>query len=613
MDLKDQVKEQIDLLQKDDEPSDRFLFFQSIFKKFNSLELGEFNDLTEGEWLGLFIMVNDDKISLEEVKRRIALIDEFIIEKTPDDLEIFLTFIKTAMAKINDYKKNSPLSVITQIIKDRPNKSDNVKLLDLIVACHSENNEKALDQWIEMLGFKLEYTVGIDFLAKEQNQYNTKIVKKALKRGVKALKDAYHFTPLIQVLQSYQSDYLHELERNNKKKKVLRKQYEDLLEGLEKGTSFKEIKKEWTNFTPEIQIALIEEVLETQNAKEISLLQEEQSLEHHNLIYNLLINQDVHPSILMELEKENFEEEKLRDIVDLLSQAHFPLGSITNIEALKELLQSDKETITNLLAYFKTGAITIDFLNSHADILTTKKDNIKQVFALLQQENGTFTNSSYNPNLLYLDPEIIQERLNLAKRYGLTLGNNPDTFNLLGNEALFDLIDFAIERELPIGEIIKINGNPEELVKVKKRLLIAQNFGLDILTTEDEIRYSLISGNSFIVTANTLDEVIIDDTPFNQEDNLRNILTNYPRRSIVESEEIKALDETYLDAEKECYNFNSVRISRNKLLRNLTTLKEHSDIDNPNLIYQAALFNTILSQTEIDTLKQCLQPNEKRI
>ena len=113
---------------------------------------------------------------------------------------------------------------------------------------------------------------------------------------------------------------MHELERNNKKKKVLRKQYEDLLEGLEKGTSFKEIKKEWTNFTPEIQIALIEEVLETQNAKEISLLQEEQSLEHHNLIYNLLINQDVHPSILMELEKENFEEEKLRDIVDLLSQ-----------------------------------------------------------------------------------------------------------------------------------------------------------------------------------------------------------------------------------------------------------------------------------------------------
>ncbi len=614
MDIKEKIKEQIKALQVEDTPSDRFLFFQSLFKKYNPLEIGKFDQLTEGEWLGLFLIVNNEDISLEEVKERIAIVDQFIENKTPHDLKKFLLYFEIIFDKVAMYEETNN-SIFTFSLKSQKimGETYDAKLFRLIDSCLKSHDEQALADWKEIIRFKADYIYGLDYISNEKDVEAKRFMEKNLKFRLRKVKGAYHFTPLIQKLQEYQNNYLKEQERRKRKRRILKQQYEEVLKAQESGIPFKEIKKEWKALAPDIQIALIKQVLSTQNEQEKKLQQEERNLEKHKLVHTLLIEHGVHPSILAELEKENFDEENLKEVVNALSQACFPMESITNIATLTTLLQANKETVSHLLSYVKTGAITIDFLNNHPELLTEKETNTKRVFDLLQQENGNFTSEYYDSNLLLVDASIIEERIRLAKFYGFTLGTDAETFNLLREEALFDLVDFAIEKELPLEEIIKIKGTKEELQMIQKRLFIAQNFGLEIMNDEDEIRYNILNGSSFIVPNHLLDEVIVNDTLFHQEDTQVKLLDKTPRRNIVETPWTKALDETYLDEEKECYNFQGVRISRGKILRNLAVLKEKEENES-TLIYQAALYNTFLSQEEIDTLKTCLfSSKQKRI
>ena len=211
MDIKEQIKEQIKALQVEDTPSDRFLFFQSLFKKYNPLEIGKFDQLTEGEWLGLFLIVNNEDIPLEEVKERITIVDQFIENKTPHDLKKFLLYFEIILDKVAMYEETNN-SIFTFSLKSQKimGETYDAKLFRLIDSCLKSHDEQALADWKEIIRFKADYIYGLDYISNEKDVEVKRFMEKNFKFRLRKVKGAYHFTPLIQKLQEYQSNYLKE-------------------------------------------------------------------------------------------------------------------------------------------------------------------------------------------------------------------------------------------------------------------------------------------------------------------------------------------------------------------------------------------------------------------
>ncbi len=618
MDLIIQIQEEIASLEKEEE-NERFLYFQTLFKKFNPLKPGNCNDLTEGEWLALLFLAMEPSITEEEARQIGTEIDSFKKNEMGNSAHNFFVQITKCAEYFekNQIQENvalddSALKFAIKVAKVIKPKDTRVTLAKKFYD-YKKRNRKVMEKWLQLLTFKDSYNMLMRANdEKRRSGTNEEILHRAVNKVLKEIKQETNYQAIIEMLQAYQSSTQKEEEKKKKQRRSKMQTYEKVLKKLQQGEKLNKIDPDWKDLSLPIQMALVSQVLETLQVKEHVLKEEKEKIQKHALVHTLLIDQ-VHPSILVALEKEDFLDEALKRNVGLLRDAHFPIGTIQNIEVLKSLLKADFESLQNMLSYFKTNAISLDFLTLHKEILSSKKQETKEIFDLLQQESIDFKNATYQENILLSDPERIKARILLSKNYGLNLAKEPTLFPLQ-EEAYFDLIDFALENELPLLELIKIKGNKEDLENVMKRFKIASCFGLETVTKEDTIPYSIETGSSFFIPTAKLDDVIENSTPFEQDPEMKKVLDRSSRLEISFIDSYLETKNDYLDEEKECYNFNQVLISKNKVLRNRSVLKRYfPDRSEEDIFYQAVIYHTMLTSTQLSKIKAVIKPKQKRI
>ncbi len=586
----------------------RLKYFNFLYSKYNPSPYDSLINLNFGELFGLVLLVNSNDTSVEEVKNIINELNKYCNDCVNNDLSSFLNSIFPAFTKLKAIDDVSDINIqaipldhngIGSINKHKP-------FIDILLKYIKFDKQIVID-WINLV-----------FLKESQRRVKEKIKEmkpkdknKFLNYFFERIKNVSNYSETLEKLQKYSG----ETNKNIHKKLKTIAIYEEIDKKIKSGDGIKDYDSSWKNLPLEVQCCLMEKILQEQLKKYEQLTEEENNLNKESEPHKLLTKFGIHPSLIMDIESLDLKLEHLTELLTLFQQNRFPIQTITNKECLYNLLKLNKNAAETIISYYKTSAVTREFLDAHPHILEVQtednpnglKELVDENYQLLKEENVSFSSKNYDPSILLLPTDELKERIALIKEYGFSLTNN-NVLNLLKNTDLFDLVDFSLEHQLPVNEIIKFEGNREDISNMMKRLIIAENFGLDILTQDDEFSHNILTPNSFLIPQRCLDEVIENATPHFIDTQMERILGDKPRISIKRCPLLLPdIDNLYLDEEGEIYNFNGTYISRNKILRNYSALKlELPAEDDKDLLYQSMIYHTILSHQQLDNIKRCL-------
>lgn len=604
--IKDEIKENNPSLEEE-----KIKYIDSILKKYKQLQLLSLGDISVSELFALALLINDQNISLSEVKDAASKVQSAFTELYKNDLKSFFSFLCSISDREEpnniDLFGGEPLKINFSKIKTKLPKYHDFK--DFITKYDKRVNV-FFDDWIDLIDGKscqeaardaIEYRIANDqSLARKRDRVvnNAKCM----------IREISNFDEVINRVTSYLSD----LKKNVSHKKANISICNDLIKLFESKKILDSVDSKWRVLSSKLHIALLAIALKGQDIKYYDLKEEEDHYEKEFAIQKILFDYGMNPGLIKTLNDFIIDSEKLKEFLDTLKENGFPINSIDDKDFFIALLNIDNDSLTRILGYYKTGAFTLPFLKEHYDQIINDKDEcIFRNFNIFRNESAPFSSDRYDCSLLLMDNEELERRISLAKSYGLELIKDENVFNLIKNVELFDLVDFAMEHQLPVSEVLRVT---EDFDGFKKRVIISENFGFDVLTDEREIAYGIKNGNSFFLSYSDIDELILDTTPLREITIMKEGLDSRPRIELDSvSEQIRTLDENFLDSNNLIYNFNGVLISRNKVLRNSKTLKEMFPKTNEDeILYQSIIYKTILSDDEIDTISKSIFKNKEK-
>lgn len=205
--------------------------------------------------------------------------------------------------------------------------------------------------------------------------------------------------------------------------------------------------------------------------------------------------------------------------------------------------------------------------------------------------------SRYNKTIFLEDNALISKRYKLFSDVYKIPVDNIHNFEFLENDYIFDMLDSFIE----LGYINQIILNPDYLVSKNilmiKRLEIAKLINMSTVNSDNSFVGSIVSGNNFYVKDDMLDEFLIDykdlylDTSKLDNVSRLDILTDYP-------DILNDYEEDYYT-----YKINDIKLSRNRILRNLTASKSYFGDDLFNCILYGAV--NLTSEEILEISKIC--------
>ena len=604
--IKDEIKENNPSLEEE-----KIKYIDSILKKYKQLQLLSLDDISVSELFALALLINDQNISLKEVKDAASKVQSAFTELYKNDLKSFFSFL----CSISNHEEPNNIDLFDgESIKINFSKirAKLPKYHDFkeFITKYDKRVNGFFDDWIDLIDGKscqeaardaIEYRIVNDqSLARRRDR----IVNNA--KGM--IREISNFDEVINRVSSYLSN----LKKDVSHKKANISICNDLIKLFESKKRLDSIDSKWRVLSSKLHIALLAIALKGQDIKYYDLKEEEDHYEKDFAIRKILFDYGMNPGLIKTLNGFIVDSEKLKGFLDTLKENGFPINSIDDKDFFMALLNSDNDSLTRILGYYKTGAFTLPFLKEHYDqIINDKDDCTFRNFNIFRNESAPFSSDRYDCSLLLMDSEELERRISLAKSYGLELIKNENVFNLIKNVELFDLVDFAMEHQLPVSEVLKVT---EDFDGFKKRVIISENFGFDVLTDEREIAYGIKNGNSFFLSCSDIDELILDTTPLREIKSMKEGLDSRPRIELDHiSEQVRTLDENFLDSNNLIYNFNGVLISRNKVLRNSKVLKEmFPKAKEDEVLYQSIIYKTILSDDEIDTISKCIFKNKEK-
>lgn len=605
--IKDEITENNPSLEEE-----KIKYIDSILKKYKQLQLLSLDDISVSELFSLALLINDQNISLKEVKDASSKVQSAFMELYKNDLKSFFSFLCSMSDRdepnnIDLFDGGESLKINFSKIKTKLPKYHDFKEF---IAEYDKRIKGFFDDWIDLIDGKscqeaardaIEYRIAND---QSLTRKRERIVNSA--KGL--IREISNFDEVINRVTSYLSD----LKKDVSHKKANISICNDLIKLFESKKRLDSVDSKWRLLSSKLHIALLAIALKGQDIKYYDLKKEEDHYEKEFAIQKILFDYGMNPSLITALNDFLIDSEKLKGFLGTLKENGFPISSIDDKDFFMALLNSENDSLTRILGYYKTGAFSLPFLKEHYDQIISDKDEcIFRNFNIFRNESAPFSSNRYDCNFLLMDSEELERRISLAKSYGLELIKDENVFNLIKNIELFDLVDFALEHQLPVSEVLKVTDDFEGF---KKRVIISESFGFDVLTDTKEIAYGIKNGGSFFLNCSDIDELILDTTPLREIKAMKEGLDSRTRIELDNiSEQVRTLDGSFLDSNNLIYNFNGVLISRNKVLRNSKALKEmYPKANEDEILYQSIIYKTILSDDEIDTINKCIFKNKEK-
>lgn len=226
--------------------------------------------------------------------------------------------------------------------------------------------------------------------------------------------------------------------------------------------------------------------------------------------------------------------------------------------------------------------------------------------------------SKYDGNVLVGSPTTLLSQLSLLSKYNIDFSKMfnkkyNDNYELLYNAEIFDIADLYIESD----EEEYIKKHPfvlrSEMGDISKRVYISKKLlGMSIYeeTDKKQILPEIFTGNNFIADNFELDEILLNLSSSNMDDNMYKVLDTSTRNYILNDIElidlIKLIDRRFKISPLQ-YNFDGIIISRNRFLRNISTLIDRYGISMiDKFIMPSFIYNSYLSNEEIDFISEKL-------
>jgi len=384
-------------------------------------------------------------------------------------------------------------------------------------------------------------------------------------------------------------------------------------------------------------------------------------------LFNLLENEDVKLKVIkyilehncnsyIKLEKELLEHEKKSELEKIFNNSIFSFNSLTeeekkllatfgNLENIIKIIQifndsnfekintstfplidvlllSNTNIVNNIGKYFSQRIISEDFIINNPEIfiesipeelkpfIKTKeaksKDFSGNVNLLRDKKANILAISQNNPNLLLENNNVLESNIQLLDQYGINYEKAKE-LSIANNINLICYLDIFIE----LGLYTYVKNNPDiinkDVLTYINRLLLCKQLGIPLI--EKKKLNSVITGSSFRLNNLSIDDKDIFDyldiSVFRYADSLlfkelcSNSSNNDINFNIEKLEQFKKNDQVY--------DINGVKVSRNKVLRNYSILRNSNvDRSEEELIFNSIIFGSMYNSDDLDTLSNSI-------
>ena len=274
------------------------------------------------------------------------------------------------------------------------------------------------------------------------------------------------------------------------------------------------------------------------------------------------------------------------------------------------LLCSNIEIFNYIKSLCDNGLIDTSFIHNNISILLSNNfqsySNIPCLYERFCNNIIVFNNKNFNinnirksnPSLFLMDENILRQRLFLFKQYGINFDNQECIdYSYISDDSVFDVIDSFIELGLSnyIKDNIEIVLNDSS--NIIKRIYISNTIDYNIWNENGKLNNNILTGYMFPISNEDLDNYFINYTPYT----IDNSITKYFDNNYGVSNIINILDNYYLFDDN--YLFDDIIISRNKVIRNISSISLKFDNIDDNILLMAIINNSILDENQIETIK----------
>lgn len=582
------------------------IFCFELIDKFNPTKKESILNITTSEWLLFLLQFENPEIPFYQLKEKIGSIQRELDSLDSDSCLELIELLK------NTDKIKTSLILFKIKLENLLNK-DTPPIAKILLEL---NCSDTLKWWEAFVTYQEMRRIFLDEIS--HHKLNGKL-KKQIEKDFFSDSAEEDIILFFKNLQSEKLQLEKEKKREQKRIQKELKAYKKILEQYNNG-QLTGLEQELNEIDPTIAITLILELIEKQNIEKEQLTTEIKKLEQATdkiefILQNFLEKSDKLDNYQSQIDylKERKTPEEIQQIIEFWETKFFSLKRLSIKEIINLLTYLSIDECEKLTSLWITQAINIEFLKKILLTLSEQENTIDillENFNQLSENKIDFHDDNYHPTLLTLNPEELKKRINLLKNYPLEYNSQSAYLNLLEKPFLLDFIDFLIEQELPTEIAYFMTEDKKQIEEIKKRILIAKNFALPIIDDENNLLPSIKNGANFPIPTPILNQFIINKTEYEEEEKVKQIL-NQSNRLKIDYNIIEPLLKPYIDylSEEEYFQFDQTSISKNKLLRNLTVLlsqQENLNLDDKELFFQAAIHNTILSDLEIEQLKQAI-------
>lgn len=305
----------------------------------------------------------------------------------------------------------------------------------------------------------------------------------------------------------------------------------------------------------------------------------------------------------------------MKEKLDLLKEYSLPISEFKGVDLSIIISQSIPETISGIERLIKGDIIKLSFIKKHPEIFIG--DDQSEIGGLYKVVNTNieslkslkidFNKQDFNDDILLGDTEQIASNVSLLNEYNLNKMKQENKIGLINGNISFDTVDVILEENGDISTIGKMKFTKDEFNMFKKRVHIANELGM-ISNRPDIIGSStIVNGNKFIVADSDLDDNITDAGKRYQNNEMKLLLDKSKRNKITDisksNERILSLNNQFLDKTSTIYDFDGVKISKCKVLRNMEVLLDNG-INSEEGLFNAIIYNTFLRRDQIIKIKQ---------
>ena len=527
---------------------------------------------------------------------------------SPTDF-IIISLVNDNTSKFSSIEKD--MKILMPLL-DNINKADAVKLITILdkICENNINQEKILKKEYEKIYKKYNNNLknvdeGINIILKYLAEYNIKFICEIILFCIIKHKPQSYANPSEIVLYN---EEIPSMDRNinviirTKKHKInemknQKTKYEDSYKMIEKYKNKKDIINDYKPLLRYIQNKdILRQVLlfiDKNNRRIQDELEKKYNSKNNNLkvdYIKLLSNYNIQKE---EINLEKIMELTYEDVKQILNQIS---QYFNNKESIIKCIEntSSINSFNTIIDLIKNGILQKNILIDCPKILD---ENSKEYKSIIKNYN-ILTSEGINPMIFInsseaiINNEYLEKNIKVLKEYNLLeYMKNGTNLNFLNNPDLVKKIDILLE----IGLENELEKNLEILNNEHIKRLIVLN-SISILPYEIDKIYEIIEKNKFIIPDSELDNYIINDTIYYQK----------------ECEEQENLDEilelySYTGSSR-VYEIDGIIISKNRVKR----YYDRNSEDKKEAIFQAIIHNTILTEDEIQRIKNKLNEIVKR-